>query len=585
MPIVKYNRPATGSRIEGYDKPTVAAAPLTKSTTATPTQAYEWSPQQLAVYEWVESGTGSLFVEAVAGSGKTTTMVEATRRMTGDVALAAFNKKIADEISARTRDRQNVTAGTFHSFGFRAWRRVAARNLKIDARLKEKEGLNHANVAIPLRDAVSKMVSLAKQSVVGKLWKLDDVQRWQDIITYYDVASMVRENPTPFGMSREQGNDHLTGLLIKHAQEIVKWSESVSDTLIDFDDMIWLPLLCDAPIYQNDWVLVDEAQDTNPARRLLAERMLKIGGRAIFVGDRHQAIYGFTGADNDAVDQIIRHFNCSTLPLSVTYRCSKAATKMAQEYVPQIEAHENNKEGRVVEAGTKVFTEGWRIEKPSVDPGWAYDGPVLEEHLTQAELVEQPKKGDAILCRVTAPLIELAFSMIRRGVACHVEGRDIGRSIAALASRWKGVITIEELVEKLEGYRRVEILKLETNEHLKGKGSVEALIERVNDRVDTLLVLTEGLDTVQQVLDRIRDMFDDTEEGEAKNRITLSTVHKAKGREWDRVFILGFYEYMPSKWAKRDWQIEQETNLIYVACTRTKGDLVLTPPITKRGRR
>jgi len=53
-------------------------------------------------------------------------------------------------------------------------------------------------------------------------------------------------------------------------------------------------------------------------------------------------------------------------------------------------------------------------------------------------------------------------------------------------------------------------------------------------------------------------------------------VHKAKGLEWLRVFILD-RDRMPSRWARRDWQVQQEENLIYVAYTRAKEELYFLP--------
>jgi ATP-dependent exoDNAse (exonuclease V) beta subunit len=56
--------------------------------------------------------------------------------------------------------------------------------------------------------------------------------------------------------------------------------------------------------------------------------------------------------------------------------------------------------------------------------------------------------------------------------------------------------------------------------------------------------------------------------------VTLSTIHKAKGREWPKVFLLGRNRYMPSKYATQDWQLDQEKNLIYVAVTRAQEELI-----------
>ena len=62
--------------------------------------------------------------------------------------------------------------------------------------------------------------------------------------------------------------------------------------------------------------------------------------------------------------------------------------------------------------------------------------------------------------------------------------------------------------------------------------------------------------------------------GVEKNRhLTLCTAHKSKGLEWDRVFILNSECFMP-KWVKQDWAIQQEKNIVYVAITRAKKDLV-----------
>jgi superfamily I DNA/RNA helicase len=72
----------------------------------------------------------------------------------------------------------------------------------------------------------------------------------------------------------------------------------------------------------------------------------------------------------------------------------------------------------------------------------------------------------------------------------------------------------------------------------------------------------------------INSLFGDTEPGQRPRVLTLSTIHKAKGREWSSVFILGANKYMPSKWARKEWQMEQETNLEYVADTRSKSVLI-----------
>jgi superfamily I DNA/RNA helicase len=83
--------------------------------------------------------------------------------------------------------------------------------------------------------------------------------------------------------------------------------------------------------------------------------------------------------------------------------------------------------------------------------------------------------------------------------------------------------------------------------------------------------LDEDSRTVESLLAKIELMFTDQPEA---TRLTLSTVHKAKGLEFETVFILDRDKYMPSRYAVQAWQKTQEQNLLYVAVTRAKLRLV-----------
>lgn len=499
------------------------------------------SPQQSDVVDNIGHGHGNVFVEALAGTGKTHTLIAASRVIRTSAVFAAFNKKIADEIKYKLRNsNSNIRVGTFHSFGYRAWINHES-NAQVDAELKRRTMIDALEIPWNLRSAVAEMVSLAKQTVVGKVWDTTNISMWDYIIDHFDVLLKVKDlNIFDDGDSLLVRND-----LIYHASKCVQWAAEQGRYIIDFDDMLWLPLLYDIGMYTNDFVLTDEAQDTNTARRMMIHKMMKEGSRAVFVGDRNQSIYGWTGADNDAVDLIVKEFKCDILPLTVTFRCSKAATELAQRYVPTITAHEDNEVGSVSECNKEQFFKTCVNSTPDT----------------------RLKPGDAILCRNTKPLITLALQLIREGIGCYVEGRDIGKQLDRLVNRWS-VNTCAELVSNLEKYRQKEIERLIAKE-------AGHLIEAVNDRVETVYAVMEGCGTVEDVRSRIKGLFEDSEVGDKSRTVTLSTIHKAKGREWDRVFILGFYEYMPSKYARQDWQKIQERNLIYVGITRCKKDLIL----------
>ncbi len=169
--------------------------------------------------------------------------------------------------------------------------------------------------------------------------------------------------------------------------------------------------------------------------------------------------------------------------------------------------------------------------------------------------------SDAILCRNTAPLIGFAFGLIQRGVGCRVLGREIGTGLIAIVKACK-TPDIKELEQKLISRRNREVAKAVAT----GNDTAVASIE---DKYDCLNIFVSSNDTVDEVIQSIETLFDDKRRG----LLTLSTVHKAKGLEWHRVFILD-RGLMPSKWAKQPWQQGQEKNLQYVAVTRAKRDLV-----------
>ncbi len=494
------------------------------------------STEQEAILRWVREEKGSALIEAVAGAGKTFILGEIANIPGGSSAYVVYNKKNSDEAKTKMGHMQHLSIGTCHSFGLGAWKDHIGK-VHVSAWDKRDMMIKENHVPEILVQAVGRLVSLMKQTMAGYSYPIDEISPIISLIQHYDVLWKVDDTPTPESEIIEQ--------LVSYAQKCTHWSMK-TEHIIDFDDMIWLPLVNDVPIRQYDRVLLDEGQDLNMSRQLLTTRMLKKGGRLMAVGDRNQAIYGFTGADSEALDHIAEEHDCLAMPLSTTYRCSKAATALAQKFVPHIEAHEDNSEGSVREKSFDTFWLDY-VASP-LD-----DSPSLGS-------------GDAILCRMTRPLITLAFMLIQTGIGCYVEGRDIGKQLERMATKWKVKSTVD-LSSRLEGYRQHELAKLNAR---KAWGAIAAL----NDRIETLYIIMGGCETVNEVVAKIQHLFKDSGTG-TPSMVVLSTIHKAKGREWDRVFVLGWSEYMPSSWAKQAWEMGQERNLQYVAVTRTKRDLIL----------
>jgi superfamily I DNA/RNA helicase len=513
-----------------------------------PTQ-YEPSPQQSIVYDWVENGTGNAMVIAVAGSGKTTTLIQSLVRMVrkaqsegriAKITFCAYNKKIADEIKEKVEAlglTQYVKVATFHSLGFGIWRRVAP-GVKVEnaeTGSKADRILTELNVPDIYHSFVKKAMLYAKQRLFGFEINMLDGKAWLDMVDHFDLEEEIADE------SGDTPDD-----IDFHVRQAINWtvrslkrSIAIAREIIDFEDMIYMPLVSNAYFWGQDWVLVDEAQDTNPARRAFAKKLLKPGGRAIFVGDPAQAIYGFTGADSSSLDNIKKQFGCTELPLTVTFRCPKSVVKIAQTWVKHIQAAEVAPEGEVLA--------------------------INSSELVAQNLTEQ----DAILCRNNAPLVDLALQLIKRGIACHVEGREIGAQLCKLVTRWKSVRNLDQLVRRLETYRDHEV------ERLMSRGR-EMKAETIADTVDALLAIVTSMpngSSLQNLQDKIFGMFQDT--NGVKKTLTLSTIHKSKGREWNRVFWYGKNKYQPSKYARQSWQMMQETNLMYVAATRVMASLVM----------
>ena len=504
------------------------------------------SPQQAAVLDLIKTGRGSIEVVARAGCGKTFLLlkiVEAVAAMgNSDLILMAYNKSIGDElkskISALGIDWKVAQAGTCHSFGYAALRKLYP-NTKIETDkvrniinyMHEQEREKSFGDPIPFWNdcsaLVERAVSLAKQRAFGHLCKIDDRAAWIEMWEYFDLDSELSE--------LYHRND-----VINEAIGVLQYSFSIDRNVIDFDDMILAPLIHKAPFLKKKWVLVDESQDTNAARRALALALLAPGGRMVFVGDDRQAIYGFTGADGNSMSQLKIATNAVSMPLNVTYRCPKVVVQEAQRLVPDITAHPSAPEGKL----RSIKVEDLHLETLTCD--------------------------DAILCRNTAPLVSTAFSLLSRGIPCKVEGRDIGEGLIRLARRWK-CKTLAQLSDKLAIYRVAEVKKFT-------EAKKENLLQHVIDQVECLEVIIARCSAmkkhnVDDLVKMIEDMFGNSSE-EVKKVLTLSTIHKSKGREWKRVFTLGRAKYLPSPYARLDWQIVQEANLEYVQLTRAQSELI-----------
>lgn len=477
------------------------------------------SVYQTDIFNFVEHGEGNAVINAVAGSGKTTTIVKALERIPElqpdgkpvKIIFVAFNKSIVNELAQRVP--KHVEVKTMHSYGYGACRYHLGNNVQ----MKDDKVMEIIKQLYPtwnIQESVS-------EGYMHRVRQIVDLARLNLSSSVDDLYEVVEHH----GIEILNSEVEKAMIVFNIASNFKK--------MIDMTDMIFLPVYHRWKCKTYDWVFVDECQDLNKCQQQLLLQMVKPKtGRIVAVGDPRQAIYGFAGADARSFDALTQLPNTTEFPLSVNYRCPKTVIDLAQTLVPQIEAHEN-----------------------------AIDG-IVEENGSWKSIAD----GDYVLCRNVRPLVKLCIELLIAGKKAHVRGRDIGANLVTMLRRTKAA-KLEDAIKLLYAESEMMIRKAV----LRGKDENEVrnsvATKTFLDKIQAIEVIGQGIVRTEDVAKKIETLFSDDKKG-----IVLSTVHKAKGLEADNVFILN-RELMPSSWAKQDWEKVQENNLVYVAITRAKQKL------------
>ena len=180
-----------------------------------------------------------------------------------------------------------------------------------------------------------------------------------------------------------------------------------------------------------------------------------------------------------------------------------------------------------------------------------------------------------VLCRLTAPLVDLHLQLISGKQPSKIKGIELGNELKSIVNSCVSTKVNDLRMEMEKGLIDRWVKLSEDNEMSLKDAASENEIMIAYDTLLTLNIISKGLTTKDELLAKIDELLinntekDDVEE---PNTIHLTTVHRAKGLENDNVFIL-CPSLMPSRLAHRDWEIKAEQNLIYVAYTRAKKTL------------
>ncbi len=487
-----------------------------------------WSPQQAAIFDWFSAGKAlvanaiqfsgdiprNLVVRARAGTGKTTTIIEGIKRAPETrILLCAFNKRIAEELNSRLADSPAVVK-TLHALGYQmirdAW-----------GSLPVAEAFNRANFLT--QQAVDKGTPVPMQRLVNQLHT-----KGREMCplnpTYDELLALAFR----FDLIPDEGwTTYSVEWVVERALDAMRYAREHAPKEIDYADMIYLPLAWSLTSKAYDLVVVDEAQDMTIAQLEIGRRVC--AGRMCIVGDDKQAIYGFRGADSKSLDRLKGELNAAELPLSITYRCGAEIVKYAQRLVPDIQPLDGIHPGQITSCG-------------------------------EDQLVQDALPGDFVLSRLNAPLVSMTLRLLGSQKRAKMAGRDLGSGIQKLITKLNCYPTspVDKLLDNLSAWERKQCARLAAY----GQGDQ---IARIHDQADTVRALADGCGLVRELLDRCATLFTDDESG---SFILCSSVHKAKGLEANRVFVLMDTLY-------RRGRNPEECNIEYVAITRAKHHLIL----------
>lgn len=547
--------------------------------------SYSPTIAQQRIYDFIQNGNRNGIIDAVAGAGKTTTLMECIDYIpTGkSVVFCAFNTSIKKEIATRLRKaNKNVAVATIHSLGFqmlRATNKFRVEDSKYKMIIKEPEFLASLEKELDSILALHGHISIKEikeleschetldweernklnegqqyvRKILSRLLDInqkyrctlaeDTIEAYGSMISHFAIIPLWEQNYPTF-------SQELTFYFQMH-QKLLKEGNSmaISHGIIDYTDQIYLPYVMNlVPKLQYDFVFVDECQDLSKAQVEVVRKYVKENGRILAVGDPYQAIYGFAGADCDSFERVKKSFGCELLKLSDCFRCPQDVIKLAQSLRGDIE-------------GFKQY------------PGKIY-------HIPFREVVVNIKEGDLVICRTRLPLRSLALKLINKDhkVKIHPDELEefLGDYKRNFTPQEMRLTLIEEMIDsffdnvKARNRRRIE------RENRNADPIIRQILirEETEDMESTIDFLKKKyydwrLNTLESLLRQLKHRLSSSSE----KAIRLSTIHRAKGLENDRVFILEYDKLPPAR--DLEWEQIQERNLFYVALTRPKEELYL----------
>ena len=550
-----------------------------------------WSKYQAAIFKFITLGTGNAVVEAVAGSGKSTTIVEAVKRIPSNksVLVLAFNVTVRDELKEKFKGFTNVTVRTLTGHGWvtmaEAWKPIVSAQgggaMKYQGEARFRQILDAAGVPPPVlywdrlhRDAARRDADPAHVRLVQWLKKnnYDEGKYEREVMTwnrYYEslqklielcrgfmaltpaaIQDVQREYGLLLAMPRRRGDGanaaprpwtwfdprtnttYDTDTVIRWVQASLKASliRPIDGKVAMFDATFPTAMLDYFAPQQFDWIFVDETQDMDTSQLIVVQKSVAPGGRVVVVGDSKQAIYAFRGADARAMTRMEQALNAVRLPLSVSYRVPKCVETMVRPVVPAFEVPPGTPEG-------------------------------VCQTVTARHMIREWRDGDFVISRKNAPLEPLAIMGIEKGKSVVAVGladiQKVLRDVVNGAMKFNPTNGDEfrDAIEKYRARQRANIEEIERRKRARAFSrmkdhEVEAFIEDLPvvrtldlaaNAVEAMSRRAKNSTEIDQIIASVnysagRDQSVPT--SALKGKLVFTSVHKIKGAESPRVWVL-----------------------------------------------
>lgn len=528
----------------------------------------------------------NMLVNALAGSGKSTTACMLSEHSKTSDLYIAFNASVVEEFKKKIKNPKTKVM-TMHSLAYSIMLYNVEQESKDSGEKPKGFGSQRSKRTVNLDNF--KPHKILDEEITKRYGRyIEFAKRGFLKDNYVNLYNLCRLTLTDMSSNKDVSrliDDHVLFLYYGDEGYSAPDISEITSTLkildtksrqqfetqgvIDFTDMLWITF---NKLKYDNWevpywalytnIYCDEVQDFSNIQLNFLKFIKRAKGRYVFIGDFHQAIYNFAGANAQAFNQIPKMFApVETFDLPICYRCAKShLSRVNREYGIPILPRDDAPNGFVK-----------TIEKSKIS--------------------EYAKAGDMVISRKNKWIAEVVLDLARNGTPIFIEDKEMVGAIKRqiLSSKCTSVGTLEKFLQKvINNYNKklFEIVSKKVQEGGHEEERLEAVAE-TNSKIDNtsfLLEILEGYlenhsssDSVSKFSDFVDKLLNTTPSPDC---VRLCSIHKAKGLEATNVFVLNEakinFDFRNSK-----EQNVQEKNLSYIATTRAKEGLYLVKEPSK----